>query len=185
MERGGPEMKAKPDNARQAKFREIVLTSIYEDVALWRSQPRRHDALTDFERSRAEYWVQVFYCAVLETTGKAPTEEAFAEVWACYHEMFPGFEKTMGFGELLYCRDCGIDTRTIGEAAELLRFSMKRLDQGGEDDRILCVGCLEQRIGRRLTKRDLELCPDYPGKPLPDCASNRLRERWGDQWSAA
>jgi len=42
----------------------------------------------------------------------------------------------------------------------------------------LCVGCLEARLGRRLTPRDFSWCPLNVGAALGD-GSARLRDRLG------
>jgi hypothetical protein len=44
----------------------------------------------------------------------------------------------------------------------------------GKDDGMLCIGCLERRLGRRLTREDFKLGGDWHTKSH---LSARLRER--------
>jgi hypothetical protein len=81
------------------------------------------------------------------------------------------------------CADCGVGTITLGEwylvknevweqawASRRKSWYPRDLPLGQE---ILCIGCLEARIGRTLTHRDF---PD--GIPLSKVMSGRLRDRW-------
>jgi hypothetical protein len=82
------------------------------------------------------------------------------------------------------CADCGVGTVTLGEwyvvRAEIWeqawagrRKSWQRAIPGQE---ILCIGCLEKRIGRTLMRCDFT---DAPINDLADDSykSNRLRDR--------
>ena len=76
------------------------------------------------------------------------------------------------------CADCGCDTsgseyymvrNDVWEQA--LRHNIRPV----EDNVFLCIGCLEKRIGRTLTRRDFMDCPL---NTMPDEArSKRLRNR--------
>jgi hypothetical protein len=49
------------------------------------------------------------------------------------------------------CRDCGVNTRVL-EEYYFVRPEIWRQAKG--DKRMLCIGCLERRLGRRLGQRD-------------------------------
>jgi len=56
------------------------------------------------------------------------------------------------------CKDCEVDTHYIQESYmvhDSLWLSAGMTPNGGR----LCVKCLEKRIGRKLNRRDLFLCP--------------------------
>jgi hypothetical protein len=69
-----------------------------------------------------------------------------------------------------YCVDCGVDCEEIGEGY--------RVDDAvwpiGEDDGMLCIGCLERRLGRRLVREDFNVGGDWHTNSR---LSARLRER--------
>jgi hypothetical protein len=83
------------------------------------------------------------------------------------------------------CVDCGVNTHPGAPPRELAKFLMHRdgsvpmkLTQQSEVYCVrglapyggcLCVGCLEQRIGRKLKRRDFEPCLDW-------CVSARRRD---------
>lgn len=70
------------------------------------------------------------------------------------------------------CVDCGIDTWEIGEYYMIHKplWLTHGADQG-----MLCIGCLEDRIGRRLTSADFT---DYPiNRDTTEYRSPRLRTR--------
>jgi hypothetical protein len=69
-----------------------------------------------------------------------------------------------------YCVDCGIDCEEIGEGY-MVRDDLWPI---GKDDGMLCIGCLERRLGRRLMRQDLDLGGDWHTKRH---LSARLRER--------
>lgn len=52
---------------------------------------------------------------------------------------------------MFLCRDCGVDTNHIDEYY-MVDFAL--WDEHGAGDGMLCIGCLEARIGRRLTPDD-------------------------------
>jgi hypothetical protein len=64
------------------------------------------------------------------------------------------------------CNDCGIDTVAAGEFYRLRpEIWSGQLGLGERDN--LCIGCLEKRLGRKITLRDLGGFPHYPWmKPL-------------------
>jgi hypothetical protein len=72
------------------------------------------------------------------------------------------------------CVDCGVSTHEIGEyymvTDDIWINEAKMKKQGG----MLCLGCLEERIGRKLHGADF---PDYPINAvcLPDFLWNRER----------
>jgi hypothetical protein len=70
------------------------------------------------------------------------------------------------------CLDCGVPTYRIGEDY----YVRPDVWPIGRDDGMLCIGCLEQRIGRRLVAADFE-----EGMPHhdPRTSSERLRARLG------
>jgi len=81
-----------------------------------------------------------------------------------------------------HCVDCDVDTLTLGEVYMVMptvwesawfgrRKSRHRKVPGTE---ILCIGCLEQRIGRELTACDFTYAPS----PM----SARLRDRLLRSW---
>jgi hypothetical protein len=77
------------------------------------------------------------------------------------------------------CIDCGVNTSTIGEYYvvndEVWTQAFGKPDQHG----MLCIGCLEARLHRRLLPSDFRPCPAnfFNGK------SPRLLSRlWGEQW---
>lgn len=75
------------------------------------------------------------------------------------------------------CVDCGSDT-IIGNEYYMvtdevwLGSGMKHGHRSG--DGYLCIGCLEERIGRALTREDF---PDYPVNTSQDTRSARLQAR--------
>lgn len=72
----------------------------------------------------------------------------------------------------LHCIDCDVNTEDIGE------YYMVHVGvwpkEIGPHNGMLCIGCLEKRIGRQLTPEDFTLCPlnTFPG-------SERLESRRG------
>ena len=78
------------------------------------------------------------------------------------------------------CNDCGVDVLELGEwymaSKELWE---RRLGLGWSDN--LCLGCLEQRLGRRVVVfSDIypaSSSPDDPWQPAVK-VSNRMLERW-------
>lgn len=78
------------------------------------------------------------------------------------------------------CIDCGVDTAEIREYYMIrsevwLGAGMKHDHEPG--DGMLCIGCLENRIGRRLVASDF---PDYPINRGAFRQSDRLRNRMSD-----
>ena len=70
------------------------------------------------------------------------------------------------------------------ERAELIAEARRAnrqgvLDSGFMNDHFLCIGCLEQRIGRRLTALDFTVCP--VNNPGHQNNTQRLRDRLNDQ----
>ena len=77
--------------------------------------------------------------------------------------------------EVLACNDCGVDVVAAGEYYMLRSDIWKeQLGLGWSDN--LCIGCLEQRLGRTVTLRDFGSFPSYPWMQP---ASDRLMDRFG------
>jgi hypothetical protein len=80
------------------------------------------------------------------------------------------------------CIDCGINTTTIGEYYvvndEVWTAAVCKPNQRG----MLCIGCLEARLRRRLLPSDFVACPAN----FSNGKSPRLLSRlWGEQWRKA
>ena len=59
------------------------------------------------------------------------------------------------------CNDCGVDCAKIGEYYTASpKVWEETLGLGWKDN--LCIGCLERRLGRRMTMRDLCRWPNSP-----------------------
>lgn len=58
----------------------------------------------------------------------------------------------MGNGNFL-CLDCGVDTNKIDEYY-MVKGHVWTQAMGDKPDGMLCIGCLEKRIGRRLQLQD-------------------------------
>jgi hypothetical protein len=80
------------------------------------------------------------------------------------------------------CTDCGHDTGR--NEYYMVRDDVWEQALGHkippvEDDVFLCIGCLERRIGRTLTRRDFIDCPlnTHPDWPRSRRLRNRLRRK--------
>ena len=75
------------------------------------------------------------------------------------------------------CKDCGVNVIKAGDYC-MIRSEIWKGDFGlGEDDN-LCLACIEQRLGRPLTRRDMSSFPvSIEGHPMSDT----LAARWGSQ----
>lgn len=71
------------------------------------------------------------------------------------------------------CMDCDVDTKAIHEYYTV--WDSVWLFANPADHGILCIGCLEERLGRRLVSTDF---PDFPINYIFQ-QSNRLRDRIG------
>jgi hypothetical protein len=71
------------------------------------------------------------------------------------------------------CVDCG---RNTGQIQEYYMVNDRLWDKtaGKDKDKMLCIGCLEKRLGRKLTPADFTDAP-VNGGFMPQSA--RLRER--------
>jgi hypothetical protein len=85
-----------------------------------------------------------------------------------------------------YCMDCGIDTGRIDEfymvTDEVWQSVTNPIDSTG----MLCIGCLEQRLGRTLKPDDFPNCPvntDHVGFRKSKRLLERLRVRKNDRLS--
>ena len=71
------------------------------------------------------------------------------------------------------CEDCPVDTESIGEYYMVTHNIWRQFGAGAG---MLCIGCLEKRIGRTLDKWDFLNVPvNYIGK-----RSKRMVDRLGD-----
>lgn len=73
------------------------------------------------------------------------------------------------------CMDCGVDTGKIREMYMVRRTLWRAVVPDGRG--FLCVGCLEERIGRRLDAYDFDALALNLGSRGK---SERLRDRLGD-----
>lgn len=86
-----------------------------------------------------------------------------------------------GIYEPAPCTDCGVDTLNI-PGHEFRRSEYYMLDSdvweavADEHDRYLCIGCLEQRMGRQLTPDDFQ---DVPINQPDHGKTERLISRLG------
>jgi hypothetical protein len=83
-----------------------------------------------------------------------------------------------------HCADCGLGTHELGEWymvnetvwEQAWRGRRKSYHQiSGQE--VLCIGCLEERLGRKLT------CADFMDVPLSDPAQQGISERLRDRLS--
>lgn len=71
------------------------------------------------------------------------------------------------------CVDCGIDTNGENEYYSVYDHIWDKYVTGSHNKSMLCIGCLEARMGRKLTKSDFT---DYPINSIfPQ--SERLKDR--------
>lgn len=75
------------------------------------------------------------------------------------------------------CQDCGHDTRLMGELY-MLQFDLwlQILTDTGHAD-MLCITCVERRLGRKLGPRDFIRCPLNDEEPWTRRQSLLLRSR--------
>jgi hypothetical protein len=73
------------------------------------------------------------------------------------------------------CNDCGVNVVTAGEFY-MLKPQIWEDELGLSWDDNLCVGCLENRLGRKVTLHDMGSFPAYKWMQPP---SDRLRDRLG------
>jgi hypothetical protein len=66
------------------------------------------------------------------------------------------FARQTGYGNF-DCRGCGADTVAIREYYML--EDAVWLEANGSDAGMLCIGCVEERLGRRLTVADFTVAP--------------------------
>jgi hypothetical protein len=77
------------------------------------------------------------------------------------------------------CCDCGVDTNAIGEWYMVLdqvwreAWPGQQIQRSSPGSQILCIGCLEQRIGRTLGSDDFTAVPIN----VIDSQSERLADR--------
>ena len=90
----------------------------------------------------------------------------------------------------LHCDDCSVGTVPIGEyymvKAEIWEQAWPGRGKSWHavpGHEILCIGCLEQRLGRKLTRTDFTDAPI--NDPSDRLSSRRLRQRLRDARSAS
>jgi hypothetical protein len=76
------------------------------------------------------------------------------------------------------CLDCGVDTSGRGIAEYYMVANEVWLVANPADAGMLCIGCIEKRLGRKLKSDDFLACPlnDHPTRFRK---SKRLRDRLG------
>jgi hypothetical protein len=77
------------------------------------------------------------------------------------------------------CRDCDVNVINIGEYVYWAQLKVWWEAKAGDDD-LLCIGCLEQRLGRKVVCWDDITPMHYAGKyPWMGTSSDRLMDRFG------
>lgn len=75
------------------------------------------------------------------------------------------------------CVDCGIDCIEINEYYMVTNACWKRSGMNTHGG-MLCIGCLEKRLGKKLTPRNFTDCPlNWRNICIPEYASPRLISR--------
>jgi hypothetical protein len=74
------------------------------------------------------------------------------------------------------CLDCGVDTVAVGEYYTL--FDDVWLAANPDYYGMLCIGCLEKRLGRELTPDDFTDCP-LNSEKTRETSAVRLKARLG------
>lgn len=65
------------------------------------------------------------------------------------------FKEAYGDGSSAHCIDCGVHTVQIGE---YYNVHDRIWEESGGEDGLLCIGCLENRLGRMLVPDDFGYC---------------------------
>lgn len=73
------------------------------------------------------------------------------------------------------CLDCSVNTLALKEYYMVHPQLWERVVPNSDEEAFLCVGCMENRIGRKLVSTDF---PDVPVNYLPN-KSARLLDRLG------
>ena len=90
------------------------------------------------------------------------------------------------------CSDCATPTTPVNESGyrpngewEWYSVDDDVWQEAGLERGYLCIGCLEVRIGRRLTPRDFRICPVNGPSTLdsPRLTSRRGRGRGTESWA--
>lgn len=75
------------------------------------------------------------------------------------------------------CVDCGVDCIELNEYYMVTDACWKRAGIGPHDG-MLCIGCLEGRLGKKLTPRNFKECAlNWRNSLVPEYASDRLLSR--------
>jgi hypothetical protein len=100
-----------------------------------------------------------------------PLADAAASIALELHLLVDDDEDDEGARRRLLCLDCGVNTALVGEYYMLERRVW--LEASPDDDGMLCIGCAEKRLGRRLQPDDfMRIALNHS-----DHASPRLRSR--------
>jgi hypothetical protein len=62
-------------------------------------------------------------------------------------------------GSRFICKDCGCDTVKINEYYAVTDEIWNSVVTKEDNDIMLCIGCLEKRMGRQLNNSDFKRCP--------------------------
>jgi hypothetical protein len=79
--------------------------------------------------------------------------------------------------DMFKCMDCGINTKDINEY--YMVEDELWLKAVPEDEGMLCIGCLEKRLGRKLNKNDFPHFPVNMPFKFHFIVSDRLLNRLG------
>lgn len=74
---------------------------------------------------------------------------------------------------MFICSDCSVDTSDINEYYMVLNSVWAKV--ATKHDRMLCIGCLEDRLKRKLTPKDFSSAPIN----ILGVKSERLKQRLG------
>jgi hypothetical protein len=73
---------------------------------------------------------------------------------------------------MMLCKDCGVDTEL---EYYMIHDYLWKIANNKHEDGFLCVGCIEERLGRQLNKKDFT---DYPINDINSWKkSERLKSR--------
>jgi hypothetical protein len=125
--------------------------------------------LTDWERQEAERNVADY----AKRENLSLSEDELARHLELAAKLYIGREKDF------FCLDCDVDIRTIGETIELTDRACHNHGFGQQGPGMLCIDCLEKRIGRRLVREDFMIVErDAPWAWIPlTGASPKLLDR--------
>jgi hypothetical protein len=115
------------------------------------------------------------YLTIWRDTQEEPFEEGPLEKFRLWAELAAGvINRETYFDRIGACADCGVGPFSIKEYYMVEDYGWARA-QGGTD--LLCIGCLEKRIGRTLTRSDF-------GEGASVNGANTFRRRFSDRLRA-